>query len=94
MNEQGLQKKIQDYLKSQDFYVFKTIQTNRAGVPDVIACASPTGTFVGIEVKIGYNKPRKLQQYHIEAIKKAGGVAGVCWSLQEVKDLLEENELV
>jgi|SaaInlStandDraft_3_1057020.scaffolds.fasta_scaffold24566_1 Holliday junction resolvase len=94
MNEQQLQKKIQDYLKKQGVYCFKTISTNRSGIPDIIACVPPLGTFLALEVKVGKNKPSALQLHHVNEINKAGGKAHVVWSLEEVKDLLEQNDFI
>ena len=94
MNEQQLQKKIQNYLKKLGIYHFKTISSNRAGVPDLIACVPPEGIFLGLEVKVGKNKASKLQEHHINEIQKAGGKAHVVWSLEEVIELLEQHNLI
>ncbi len=83
MNEQTLQKKIIDLLKSNGFDVIKVITCNRRGVADIIACA-PNGRFWAIEVKYGDNKPSPLQSYYIGEIVKRGGVGIITWDLATV----------
>lgn len=89
MNEQAVQKKILDYLKSQGYWVFKTITCNRNGIMDIIGC-TPWGQFLGIEVKFGNNKTSKLQDYNVIEVEMRGGIAFVAYSLQEVKDHLHD----
>jgi len=88
MSEQKLQSKIQKYLQAQGCYVFKTITTNKAGIPDLIVCR-PKGSFLALEVKIKGNKASALQEYNIETIRATGGEAYVVYSLDEVKELFE-----
>ena len=88
MSEQEFNKKVQDYLKAKDCYVIKTIATNRAGVPDILACCQ--GRFIGLEGKFGKNTASALQEHNIEQIKKAGGIAGVVTTLEDVDKLLLE----
>lgn len=59
------------------------------GIPDIIACYK--GRFIGIEAKEPGNKPSELQLAHGRQIKKAGGIFGVCYSLDDVKKLIENN---
>lgn len=83
MNEQQIQTKITNYLKSIGAYTFKTITSNKAGVPDLIACVE--GKFIAIEVKQHGGRVSELQKYHQELIKRSGGVAMVAYSVDEVK---------
>ena len=87
MSESKLQTKISKYLKQEGYYSIKTILCNRNGVPDIIAC-SPTGQFVALEVKFGKGRPSKLQEWNIAEIKKVGGKAGIVWSIEDVKQVL------
>lgn len=80
-------------MEDRDFYVFKTIQSNRKGIPDIIACA-PNGRFIGIEVKHGYNKPSKLQAWNLMRICKNRGIGIVAWSLEDVIDELILEEVI
>lgn len=96
MKESDLVEKIKKYLKSKGAYVEKIWGGGfqSSGIPDLIACYR--GRFLGIEVKVGYNKPSELQLAKIKQINEAEG-RGVCvWSLEEVVKLIEEvdNESV
>lgn len=84
MSEQKVQAKILKWLKSNNYYVFKTVVCNRNGIPDIIGC-TPEGRFFAIEVKFGANKASKLQEWNIQEIKQRGGIAFVAYSLDEVK---------
>ena len=88
MSEQKFNAKVQAYLKDKGCYVIKTISTNRAGVPDILACCQ--GRFIGLEGKFGKNTASALQEHNIEQIKKAGGIAGVVTTLEDVDKLLLE----
>ena len=57
-----------------------------AGIPDIIACID--GKFYGFEVKTDNGKPTKLQESTIRKINKAGGIAVVVRSVDEVKSIL------
>ncbi len=48
-------------------------QLSLHGDPDLCLCIN--GRFVGMELKIDGEKLRPLQQYKLEEIRKAGGVA-------------------
>lgn len=92
--ENKVQKSIQDYLESIGAYRFKVHGEifMRAGIPDIIACLK--GRFIGIEVKDGNNTPSELQLAHGRKIQKAGGIFGVAYSVDDVKKLLKENNLI
>lgn len=85
MTEQQLAKKIQTYLKSKGAYVIKTIATNRAGVPDIIACYE--GKYIAIEVKLPKGVVSMLQKAHLLQIKAAGGIAIVARCVKDVEEL-------
>lgn len=57
-----------------------------AGIPDIIACID--GKFYGFEVKTDIGKPTKLQEFTIRKINKAGGIAVVVRSVDDVKSIL------
>ncbi len=61
-----------------------------AGIPDLIMCINPSGRTVAIELKSKTGIVRPIQQYTINCINAAGGVARVCRSWDEVKKVLEE----
>jgi len=88
--EAQIQKKIKTYLEREEAYIIKTIATSHAGVPDIIGCYR--GQFFGIEVKHPDRKDNvsKLQQYNIDKIVDAGGLAIVAWDVAQVKQLLKD----
>ena len=87
--ESKIQSKIIKYLESIDCYVFKTITTSKRGVSDIIGCL-PTGRFIAIEVKAKgkLNNVTHLQQYHLDSVNRAGGIAFAADSLEMVKAIL------
>ena len=60
-----------------------------AGIPDIIACID--GRFYGFEVKTEKGKVTKLQEATLRKIQKAGGVAAVVRSVEDVDAVLAEN---
>lgn len=83
MSEQATQTKILKWLNTHNFWCFKTIVSSHKGIMDIVGC-TPKGTFFGIEVKYGANKPSKLQSYHVEQVQLRGGIAFVAWDLETV----------
>ena len=87
MLEQNVQKKILSYLNSLDnCWCCKVISTSRNGTPDIIGVLE--GRLFGLEVKRPGNKASKIQEYQIAQIQKAGGIAAVVYSVDDVKNLL------
>ncbi len=84
--EQKLQTKILDYLKSIGAYAFKNVVAGTSGKPDIIACYK--GRAIFIETKDYGKKPTKLQEYNLEQICKAGGIAFVAWDLDVVAAII------
>ena len=90
-SEQITQKFISDYLDSIGAYSVKVIKANRAGVPDILCCLpSLGGRLVGVEVKKKGGVVSALQKYHIKQINDAGGLGLVAYSVQDVKDAVEQ----
>ena len=77
--EKIFENKIKVYLKSIGAYFIKTHgdRFSKVGTPDILACIN--GRFVAIEVKAENGKPSELQLYHIEQIRKAGGIAYILY---------------
>ena len=61
------------------------------GTSDLIAIQPVTGRAVFIECKIKYRKPTPEQINFIEVMRKQGALAGVCYSVEDVKTLLKQN---
>lgn len=82
--EQG---KILRWLEERGVYVFKTINTNKAGIPDILCCFN--GKFIALEVKrVGLeHKLTEMQKLNIKKIRGAGGIAEVVSTLEDVKCL-------
>lgn len=93
MNESELIKKISDYLKSvPDLFFWKEHggMYGTAGIPDIIICYR--GRFIGLECKVGKNKPTVLQSLTIRRILQSGGYAMIVRTVEEVKQLISAFE--
>jgi hypothetical protein len=73
--EAKVKAKVHTALKAVDAYAVNYIggQYAKAGTPDILACLN--GRFIGIEVKVGKNKPTALQIHALTQLDKAGGLA-------------------
>ena len=89
MTEQQLQTSVIKYLEGLGCYVIKTIQVNKRGCPDLLFCHD--GRFCAIEVKREgkLNTVTEIQKFHLDLIKKTGGIAMAIDSLQAVKDVFK-----
>jgi len=63
---------------------------NKVGVPDILLCLSPSGKFVGVELKTK-SKMKKEQLENQAHIRACGGIAEVCYSEQEFVNILNNN---
>ena len=61
-------------------------QYGTAGIPDIIVCYK--GRFIALEAKVGRNQPTRLQVATIDQIRRAGGIACVVRSVDEIKEIL------
>ena len=57
------------------------------GSSDIIGI-TPSGLFLAIEVKTAKGRATKEQLRFIEAVRKAGGIAGIARSVEEALDLI------
>lgn len=60
------------------------------GGSDIIGI-SPDGRFLAIEVKTPKGRPTKEQMRFIEAVRNAGGIAGIARSPEEALDLIRHG---
>ena len=88
MKEQDIQRSIIKYLEGRGYYVVKIVSASKRGVPDILACG-PDGRFVAIEVKLPGKVPSKLQQFNLDRIREAGGIAFAATSVDDVKKALD-----
>jgi hypothetical protein len=71
MTEQQIQAKIIKKLEAQGYYVIKLIQTNKPGIPDLIAIPRDSDVEF-IEVKRPGKKPSALQVYRMKELNEHG----------------------
>ncbi len=89
--ETKLKNAVKKHLDSlgEDCWYFKVIggPRQKAGVPDLIGCYK--GRFIAIEIKAANGKLSKKQEREIAAIRAAGGVAFVPYSLEQAIGYME-----
>jgi Holliday junction resolvase len=71
MKEQKIQAKKIKELEAQGYYVIKLMNTNKNGIPDLIAIP-PNSDVIFIEVKSSTGKLSKLQEYRIKELDAMG----------------------
>jgi len=71
MKEQQIQSNKIKELESQGYYVIKLINTNKNGIPDLIAIP-PNSNVLFVEVKKPDGKLSKLQEYRLKELKNHG----------------------
>jgi Holliday junction resolvase len=87
--EQSIQNSILRFLKVRHIFAVKTIVTNRAGTPDILAIHPKDGRFLAIEVKTQKGVLSPLQTRSISAIQAAGGHTIIARWLDDVKKYLD-----
>ena len=89
MSEAQLTRHVNNWLRGQtNVWHYKVSDRYTKGIPDIIACVN--GIFVGIELKASNGTPSPHQLQRIKSIVDAGGIAMVCYSLEDVKKLVDE----
>lgn len=96
MAETALQTKVLKYLKSLPECMAENVSGNasQSGRADINCCYK--GVCVKIELKdpkTGY-QPTQQQLLYLKRWKKAGATVGVCYSLKDVKRLLEKVDVM
>jgi Holliday junction resolvase len=71
MTEQQIQSKKIKELESQGYYVIKLINTNKNGIPDLIAIP-PNAEVLFVEVKKPDGKLSKLQEFRKKELESHG----------------------
>lgn len=71
MREQQIQSKKIKELEAEGYYVIKLINTNKNGIPDLIAIP-PNSDVTFIEVKGPNGKVSKLQEFRIKELNEHG----------------------
>lgn len=88
MTESVVSHAILRWLRSQSFWAVKVHgDLMQERIIDILSCVD--GRFLGIETKDDDDEePTPLQQYHLDKIREAGGVALKASTLDEVKDAI------
>jgi Holliday junction resolvase len=71
MKEQQIQTKKIKELEDEGYYVIKLINTNKNGIPDLIAIP-PNSDVLFVEVKKPDGKLSKLQEFRLKELEKHG----------------------
>jgi len=71
VREQQIQTKKIKELEAQGYYVIKLINTNKNGIPDLIAIP-PNSDVLFVEVKGPNGKVSKLQEFRLKELEKHG----------------------
>lgn len=71
MREQQIQTKKIKELEAEGYYVIKLINTNKNGIPDLIAIP-PNSDVLFVEVKGPTGKLSKLQEFRMKELEKHG----------------------
>lgn len=71
MREQQIQSKKIKELEAEGYYVIKLINTNKNGIPDLIAIP-PNSDVLFIEVKAPSGRVSKLQEFRMKELNQHG----------------------
>jgi len=71
MTEQAIQAKRIKQLEAEGYYVIKLVQTNKNGIPDLVAIPPESGVLFS-EVKRPKGKLSKLQEYRLKELEQHG----------------------
>jgi Holliday junction resolvase len=82
MREQQIQSKKIKQLEDQGYYVIKLINTNKNGIPDLIAIPKNSDVLF-VEVKGPKGKLSKLQEYRIKELNQHGIKTQICRDLNQ-----------
>ena len=82
--------KVQKHLKNKypGAWLWKTADMWTSGIPDQLMLYE--GYNFWFELKVLPNKATKIQLAIIDRINKAGGFAGVCYTIKDVEDIIKE----
>jgi Holliday junction resolvase len=89
--ERDLQPEIIEYLEKMGAYVLKTHVSSfqKQGEPDITCCY--LGRYIAFELKRDEKeKAKKLQEYKMKCIRKAGGIAMRVDNIKQVEEVLYE----
>lgn len=90
MKESTFQTNVKKHLKSKGAYSVNIWGGGfqSAGIPDLLVAYN--GIFLGLELKVGYNKPSELQLINLELINKTGALGIVFYYSPKWKEELDD----
>lgn len=105
MKESNIQKLVMLALSESGCLIFRNncgVLKNDAGIPirfgvgspggsDLVGIA-PNGKFLAVEMKTRTGRIRPEQQRFIDAVNRAGGIAGVCRSVEDALALIGKTK--
>jgi len=91
MSESALRQKVVTMLRKEfpETFFYKVADRYTSGIPDIVGCHK--GQFFGIELKFGKNSLLRLQEHVLHKIRAAGGLAGVAYTLDDVRQILRKG---
>lgn len=91
-SESIIQREIIKHLEDEGWYVLKLIQTNKNGIPDLMAIRQ--GITIFVEVKRAGAKARPLQEYRMKEINLKGVNSFVAHSVEEIKIEISQEQQI
>lgn len=91
MKESEYSKQVTEYVKERGGEVFNYLGTTmtRSGTPDLLVAYR--GAFVGLELKVGNNKPSALQKHTVNLLNEKGAYAIVAYdTLEPIEKLFND----
>jgi hypothetical protein len=67
----------------------RLIRLAPAGTADILCCVPPTGRMMAVECKVGDNTASAAQTQFLADVRRAGGLAIVAYSIEDVERGLE-----
>jgi hypothetical protein len=92
MTETALKTRVTQALRTEypGLWYYKASDRWQSGIPDILGCYH--SQLFAIELKVKPNGSTKMQDYILGRIREAGGIAGVCYSVGDVRMLLKRTK--
>jgi len=90
MLEKTIQSQILNRLKNSGWFAFKTIISNKAGMPDIYCVRQ--GRHVWIEVKQANGRTSPIQDHIHNELKQQGAEVYIIKSLEELDNVLNDDK--
>ena len=90
--ESAVVKRIKTWLKENGWVVWKNHGSaySEVGLPDLMGVRG--GVFLALEIKGPKGRTTAMQEKWVRDIRRAGGVAGVARSVEDVEEILREAD--